>query len=318
MQRYANETNMINTIFAEYNTIFSFSMRKSILYRKIYHKTGESFSYDHNSPFTMPLHAHEEYELIYIISGNGKEYIADAVMDYHPGDLTLIGRNVAHLHLCNSCMNKSKIKSSCHILQFPISIFPSNLSDIQEFYNIKQLLEDSLYGIRFQHKETTHKIQKMLCNLNQAKSTERIIILYKILDLLSKSSYKKMASPANNYQSYTLHPNDPIEKGYAYIRSHFNKSITLNDISSSIGQTPTSTCRLFKLKTGKTLFTILNEIRIEHACRLLAVSNLSNTEIAYACGFNNLSYFNKVFKTITRQTPTEYRQNLMYHFHNPQ
>ena len=64
-------------------------METSILYRKILHKTGESFSYNPHSPFNMPLHLHEEYELIYIISGSGKEYIGDTVIDYNPGDLTL-------------------------------------------------------------------------------------------------------------------------------------------------------------------------------------------------------------------------------------
>lgn len=64
----------------------------------------------------MPLHAHEEYELIYFVSGNGKEYIGDMVLDYNSGDLTLIGRNVPHFHLCNSYICNDKIRSSCRIL----------------------------------------------------------------------------------------------------------------------------------------------------------------------------------------------------------
>ncbi len=66
------------------------------------------------------------------------------------------------------------------------------------------------------------------------------------------------------------------------------------------------------MKTGKTIITVLNEIKIEYACKLLTVSHLSNAQIAYECGFNNISYFNKVFKSITKQTPTEYKHNLTY------
>ena len=57
-------------------------------------------------------------------------------------------------------------------------------------------------------------------------------------------------------------------------------------------------------------FYVLNEIRIEYACKLLLHSNLTISEIAYEVGYNNLSYFNKVFKTITKQTPIEYKNSL--------
>ena len=54
----------------------------------------------------------------------------------------------------------------------------------------------------------------------------------------------------------------------------------------------------------------MNEIRIEHACKLLMYSNLTISQIAYDAGFNNLSHFNKQFKAITKQTPTMYRENI--------
>ena len=71
-----------------------------------------------------------------------------------------------------------------------------------------------------------------------------------------------------------------------------------------------SICRYFKNKTNKTIFEYLNEIRIEHACKLLMYSNLAISQIAYDVGFNNLSHFNKQFKVITKQTPTMYRENI--------
>lgn len=287
-------------------------MSASVLYNKICHKSGESFSYRHNSPFTMPLHSHDEYELIYIISGTGKEYIGDAVLDYEPGNLTLIGRNVPHLHLCNSYINNGNTNSSCHILQFPANVLPFNLSDIHEFYNIYLLLKDSMSGIRFNSEDTVFKVLRILKRFNSAQGVDRIVLLYKVLDILSKCTDRKIISSAGYPLQTVLHIDDPIEKIYAYIRSNYKSPVGLNDISSYIGQTPTSLCRLFKSRTGKTIFSVLNEIRIEHACRLLTVSNMSNAQIAYECGFNNLSYFNRVFKSVTGQTPTDYKNSLMY------
>lgn len=292
-------------------------MEKTILYRKLCHSTGESFSISHNTPFTMPLHSHEEYELIYIISGTGKEYIGDTVTDYYPGELTLIGSNVPHLHLCNSCTEKNKPKSSCHLLQFPISVFPSHISDIQEMHSINTLLQESMCGIRFHSKETIKKTVRILNRFNHAQGTERIIMLYKILDLLSKCNDRKTVSPIRcNIDIQQC--NDPVERIYRYLQTNFKESIELEKVSSYIGQTSTSVCRLFKQKTGKTVFTVLNEIRIGHACRLLSATNLTNAQIAYECGFNNISYFNKVFKSITLMTPKEYKHNLMINPENLQ
>lgn len=284
-------------------------MKTSILYRKITYKVGESFCYNHNIPFTMPLHAHEEYELIYFVSGNGKEYIGDMVLDYNSGDLTLIGRNVPHFHLCNSYICNDKMRSSCRILQFPISLFPANLSSTPELSRIAFLLEDSLLGIRFDSKEKINQVLELLDCFECVKGVERVILLYRVLEVLSECSYRRIASSLHSDLS-ALCINEPIEKIYAYLRTNFNKPIELNKVAAYVGRTTTSVCRFFKKKTGKTIFSVLNEIRIEHACRLLSVSDLSSGQIAYECGFNNLSYFNRVFRMITQHTPSEYRRNL--------
>lgn len=286
---------------------------ESVLHRKICHKTGESFSCCHDIPFTLPLHVHEEYELIYITSGSGKEYIGDTVMNYIPGSLTLIGKNTPHLHLCNSCIKNDGTKSICHILQFPENIFSSNLSEIPELNNIYLLLKDCEAGIRFNSKETIAKILNVLDALNYAQGTERIILLYRILDILSKSYDREVFAPIQ-FQLQTSNVKDPIEKIYAYLHSRYDQPIDLNEIATYMGYAPASLCRFFKAKTNKTIFNVLNEIRIEHACRLLTTSYLTNAQIAYDCGFNNLSYFNKVFKSITQQTPTEYKNNMRFRF----
>lgn len=56
-------------------------MKTSILYRKILYSADESFSYNRHIPFTLPLHYHDDYELIYIASGSGKEYIRDGLSE---------------------------------------------------------------------------------------------------------------------------------------------------------------------------------------------------------------------------------------------
>ena len=67
-------------------------------------------------------------------------------------------------------------------------------------------------------------------------------------------------------------------------------------------------CTFFKQMTDKTPFAYVNAYRIERACRKLLGTDLSVTEIAYSCGFNDLSYFIKTFKAEKGMTPRAFRR----------
>ena len=189
-------------------------METKVLYKKIIHEVEHSFSYSSNVQFTMPLHCHNEYELIFITKGHGLEFIGDSVKEYIAGDLILIGANVPHLHLCYSVTDKSiKEKSCCEILQFPYNIFPKYIEDIQEYSSIYHVLSNSVYGIKFTSRNLIEKILKAMKTINKQHGINRIISLFNILDLLGKSkeisliSSLKYTAPIN-YQT----KNEPISK----------------------------------------------------------------------------------------------------------
>ena len=76
---------------------------------------------------------------------------------------------------------------------------------------------------------------------------------------------------------------------------------------------PKSFCRFFKANTGKTLEVFLHELRIGGACRFLIETNVPISEIALDCGYNNLSNFNRRFRSIKETTPREYRLQFRIH-----
>lgn len=290
-----------------------YSMERKVLYRKVIHEIAQSYSYSTNIPFTMPLHCHKEYELIYIIAGHGQEFIGNSMKRYTAGDLILIGSGVPHLHLCDSVIDKqNKQKSMCDILQFPPNIFPENLASIPEYLFVNSILEKSLYGIKFQANEIERTVLKFLRNMNKKNGIERIISLTKMLDLLGKSKDITLISPIKYIsETFITSQEELINRVYTYLISNFRKEITLKDIADYIKLNPASLCRYFKQRTGKTIFVCLNEVRIEHACNLLSNTDLTISQIAYEVGFNNLSHFNKQFKYLIQQTPTKYREHLM-------
>lgn len=90
--------------------------------------------------------------------------------------------------------------------------------------------------------------------------------------------------------------NRSIKKITEYIAGHFADNISLNELAEIFHLNPSYLSALFKQVTGLSFKDYLNQIRTEEAKRLLADTDYSIMEIAVACGFNDQSYFTKVFK----------------------
>ncbi len=95
---------------------------------------------------------------------------------------------------------------------------------------------------------------------------------------------------------------------YQFLMTNFHREIPLDEVSAVAKMSPTAFCRYFKTRTQKSFVSFLQEIRISHACKLLRRDDLSVMEVALESGYNNLVNFNKCFRNITSQSPSEYRK----------
>ena len=89
------------------------------------------------------------------------------------------------------------------------------------------------------------------------------------------------------------------------------KDWTQQYLADVLNLSPEHFCRLFHSITGKSPIDYLNYYRIECACELLSSSQKSITEVAYSCGFNDLSYFNRIFKRYKKVTPGHYQKTML-------
>jgi AraC-like DNA-binding protein len=95
---------------------------------------------------------------------------------------------------------------------------------------------------------------------------------------------------------------------FDYTLKHFDKEVTVSHAAEIVHMTPEAFCRFFKRHTHKTYITFLNEVRVEQACRKLKTgTDVMVSEIAYSCGFGNVSHFNRVFRKVMDKTPREYQ-----------
>lgn len=284
----------------------------NILERKIVHAATTSFSHVGYPQLILPRHKHEEFELMLFTKGTGKQFVGDNVVEYKAGDMALIGSNIPHFHFCDALLSGEKvINSSGETLQFPLSIFPSAMEAIPDYEAIDLLLKRSQHGIRFYDEGLWQQVYDLVMDIDNHTGIKRIMQLYMILDILSKSrNYTLICETAYYADNSREDNNQPVNMVYTYLFNHFREKITLQQIADYVKQNPAALCRYFKKRTDKSIFHCLSEIRIEHACRLLSHSNLPVSQIAYECGFNNLSYFNRQFQSIVNYSPTAYRDRL--------
>jgi AraC-like DNA-binding protein len=101
-----------------------------------------------------------------------------------------------------------------------------------------------------------------------------------------------------------------ITRARQLIDAQFQQNITLASISRQVGMSSFYFCKQFKKTTGVNYTDYVSRVRVEKAKNLLLNPNYRVSEIGYEIGFKSLTHFNRVFKRIVRESPTEYRQHL--------
>lgn len=95
-----------------------------------------------------------------------------------------------------------------------------------------------------------------------------------------------------------------------YLQTHIHESVSLEELAQRFFMSRSYLTRSFRNVTGFSVVEYMTYIRIQKAQQLLRESDRSITEIADLCGFGNITYFEKVFKTTTGHTPVQYRKTV--------
>src|SRR6185295_328695 len=101
-----------------------------------------------------------------------------------------------------------------------------------------------------------------------------------------------------------------ITRAKEYIERNHTEDLSLGQVAKAVNTSTYYFCKIFKKATGINFTDHLSRVRIEKAKNLLLNPNLRVSEIAYEIGFQSLTHFNRVFKRIIGQSPTEYRGQL--------
>ena len=99
-----------------------------------------------------------------------------------------------------------------------------------------------------------------------------------------------------------------LRKAERYIWNNYTRKLSLKEIASASGLSAPYFSTVFKEEMGENLSNYLNKLRVEKAAAMLVTTNTAISEIAIACGFEDQSWFSKIFKNNTGYTPGKYRE----------
>lgn len=247
-------------------------------------------------------HYHPEIEIVYVEAINGISHVGKHVSGFVGSYLVLIGPNVPHLNFDYGIETEYK--------QIVVQLkenFPENtIISTPEFAKIKKLLERSYLGFSFEG-QTKEKVVEKLKEIQQMKSFDSLLGLIEVLNILADSSEFEQLNHEDTRVKFFL--NDKIRLGtvYNYIHENYDKSPDVNIVAEMVHLSTSAFCRYFKKQTDMTFTDFVNQYRINQAKTLL-LCDVSVSEIGYTVGFDSISYFNKLFKTLVGETPTEFKK----------
>lgn len=127
-----------------------------------------------------------------------------------------------------------------------------------------------------------------------------------------------MAEVLHHFVDYTfdfseIKHSDVIYRIMEYIKSNYSKKITLEEITAQVYLSGPHISGMFRKETGQTISEYIQHVRIEKSKLLLRQTAMSLADIAAMCGFEDQSYFSRVFKKQTGISPKKYRANALNH-----
>lgn len=251
----------------------------------------------------VPMHWHSEFEINYIREGSARFICGEDKFISNKGDIIITQPNV--LHSIYPCEQTRQVYDT---LVFSPELFGGISSDRYINECIKPLINGSM---RLQmHITPEHHYYTEL-----AVTIENIFSCAKgdspKLDMLMRSEIIKLfwlLETEAETDTEINRSDSVIRPALEYIAEHFNESITVGQLAASVHLSESYFMNRFRSHVGLSAVEYISHFRINKACRALIGTKKNILEIAFECGYSNISNFNRQFRRITGCSPTEYRK----------
>ncbi|MEM1220046.1 MAG: AraC family transcriptional regulator [Bacteroidota bacterium] len=247
-------------------------------------------------------HSHPEYELVYINGATGTRHVGEHISTFTGFDLVLIGANIPHLNFDYGVKSEYE-KVVIHLKK---EFVEQHFATARELIGIKRLFDRSKQGVAFSGPSIS-SIGERLFKLAHLPPTEQYLQLVAVLHTLSEVQHIQLLHDKPYLNKFRNKEQERLRLIHAHIDKHYQRKIGLGEIAGICYMTKEAFCRYFKKMTKYTFVEFLNRYRISQSKRYLMAGE-SVSEACYQSGFQSLSYYNRIFKKVTQENPSRFRQ----------
>lgn len=254
--------------------------------------------------FLKLWHHHPELELVVILESTGTRFVGDSIEKFNVGEVVLLGKNLPHMWLNDPIYfeKEAGLFAEALCIHFKEDFLGEDFLDLRATEHLLQLFKMANRGIKFL--DLDFSITTQIKAINEAPND--FSSLLKLLQLLDRLARHKKIELLTS-EVYPIHDFDESsDKTQEFIFRNFNQPIQLSDVAAIAKMNPSAFSRYFKRVHRKTFSRYLIELRVGYACKLLMENKANISSICYESGFNNISNFNKQFRSIKNMTPSEY------------
>ena len=252
----------------------------------------------------FPLHFHEDYELCLTLNVRGKRILGNLVEDFTEKDLVITTPNVLHCYKRDDAF--LNVRCEVVVIQFPKELPSWGIFDTDQLRNIRNLLCQPAPGLKFSE-ETAEAVRERLLRLPRTEGFEAVQLFFGILHELACADRTQVELIGVQSSDSTLPHSRRINKIVQFVEKNYHHKISLEDVGELVGMSASSVSRFFKQRTRHNFWDYINGFRIDRAAQMMIETEHTISEISYACGFNNISNFNRVFRERIGTTPSDYR-----------
>ena len=250
-------------------------------------------------------HYHPEYELVYIEGATGTRHIGNHMSKYEGSDLVLIGSNIPHLNFDYGVKTDYQ-KVVVHLKK---EFVEGNIFPIPELNAIGQLFRKSRHGLAFSGPQK-EVIGRRLFHFEQFSPFEQYLQLMVVFQELANIQEVEVLHEQPYHINFSDKEHHRLQSIYAFVDKNYSRKISLQEVAQVGNMSKEAFCRYFKKATRYTFVEFLNRYRISQSKQLL-MSGESVSEACYQSGFESLSYFNRIFKKVTLENPSDFRKRFL-------
>lgn len=290
---------------------------------------GRNFFRDARFPFfierytirkreVIPAHTHDFMELVYVAGGSGSHEMAGRRYELSTGDVFILEPNVYHSYagseeedaiVYNVLFDLDFLKQEFEVLQ--------QMPAFVDFFYLAPFLRRNAAFVGY-HPLLEHQrhvleanLQTILREFLEKEDAYQLLIKTRLIEclvLLSRFHRDNQRDVLPAAGSADMSEETYMNAIARFVELHYNQPITLEQLSRISSMSVSSFTAKFKKLHGQSLISYKQSVQIRHACELLDRTSRKVLDIAHETGFNDISFFNKVFRKHTGLSPRSYRQ----------